>query len=795
MAQSSLYVHTACNRTATTCTFLFVLLTVSLITAVAGVPAYAPNTIPDKWHQLLQADRYSLVQLPPRQLHGDPSHPSQLHTLQRPILQNRSTVKIPSVRVIPLQSDLSHGITSRVKYEGPSGTSQFVCEVVNAPNGLDVKSAVAIALGTMSSTWSSLVVVTMLLQFDNLGNESILATGGGAYFVQLGDSLPDGIIIPIGSAEAIRGVDLNGDKEGNEKYDVLVTVNTVTPWYAGNGGPSDDTQYDLATVLLHEIYHNLVFSGSVVAEKKTVAGTVQQTAYLYKGYKTRFDMFLATQSGCGVLQYLTSEELASATGKTTGQLLAEAVCSNLLYFASGNTVIAKLHAPKVFQYRSSIYHIDQYDIDESLMFPTIPRGSFQHKVGPKIKSIQSITLDASSSGSSTSCQLPPPTMNPDQSDGVYYVHTNQTRSPNLLPTDEPTRVAGLPTWGLVLLIILAIILFILLLLLCLLLCLKGKRRQTERRSEIRSSRYSSLISGGKGGRTTSSSRKESGAGKKSSDSWSKWSKHTRSSRHSKHSRHSRHSKASSRKPESERHPCKKDNKCPSTGKNIYVCCCECCTPPLTRPPPIASVHQWEPDSVASVGREEQCRRRKRKHCRHRHDHHHGVQKVVKKVCKSKTVCPPGATSSKKCAKTTKCTTTVTKKPCRVVPSTKPPQEVAGCSSGVERVKCKRRPSTSAADYCVQRAPCVPVAPVCVPAAPACVPVAPACVPAAPVCRPTTYTSRNCTPTRSRSQKNCTTTTRTCTPTASTSKSCKTCKRTRKNCCCENKVEVNVEYRC
>lgn len=791
MAQSSLLAHMGCSRTATTCASLFVLLAVLLIAAVAGAPAHAPNTIPDKWFQLLQADRYSLVQLPPRQLHGNPSVPSQLHTLQRPIPQNKSAIEIPSVRVTPLGSDLRHNITSRVQYEGPSGKSRFVCEVVNAPSGLDVKSAVAIALGKMSNTWSSRVVVTMLVQFDNLGNESILASGGGAFFVQLGDPLPDGIIIPIGSAEAIRGIDLNGDKEGNEKYDVIVTINTVTPWYAGNGSPSE-TQYDLATVLLHEIYHNLVFSGSVVAEKDTVAGTVQQTAYLYQGYKTRFDMFLATDTGCGVLQYLTSEDLASTTGKTTGQLLAEAVCSNLLYFATGNTIVAKLHAPNVFQYRSSIYHIDQFDTAESLMFPTIRRGTSQHEVGPKTLQIQTVTLDASSGGSSTSCQLPNPTMAPDQP-GVTYVHTNQTQSPDVLAIDD-SRVAGLPIWGLVLLIILAIILLILLLLLCLLLCLRRRRRQTERRSELRSSRYSSHISGGKGARTSTSSRKESGAGKKSSDSWSKWSKHTRSSRHSKHSRHSRHSKASSRKPESERYPCKKDNKCPSTGKNIYVCCCECCTPPLTRPPPIASVHQWEPDSIASVGREEQCKRKKRKHCRHRHDHHHGVQKVVKKVCKSKTVCPPNATSSKKCAKTTKCTTTVTKKPCRVVPSTKPPQEVAGCSSGVERVKCKR-PSTSAADYCVQRAPCVPVAPVCVPRAPACVPVAPACVPAAPVCRPTTYTTRNCTPTRSRSQKNCTTTTRTCTPTASTSKSCKTCKRTRKNCCCENKVEVNVEYRC
>lgn len=778
------------------CLALLALSALFFVTIVTAIPVSAPNAIHDKWYQLLQADRYSLVRLPPRLFHGDPFQPSQPHIHRNSVPSNNSFTKVPPVRVTTLAPDLRRNITSRVRYEGPSAESKFVCEVVNAPDRLDVKTAVAIALTTMSQSWSSRVTVTMIVRFDNLGNESILASGGGAFFVQLGSPLPDGIIIPIGAAEAIRGEDLNGNKEGDEQYDVIVTINSVTPWYTGDGIPPEN-QYDLATVLLHEIYHNLVFSGSVVAEKDTVDGVVQQKAYLFGNYRTRFDMFLATQSNCGVLQYLTADSLAAETGKSTGQLLAEAVCSNLLFFAANGEIVAQLHAPNIFQYRSSIYHFHQKEAGEILMFPSISRGKEFREVGEKTQQIQRICLDPNVAVPSTSCTLTVPTQTPDEAGGPY-VHNNNTQpNTDVIEVGGP-RVTGLPVWGFVLLIILAVILLILLLLLCLLLCLRRKRRRTERLSEHRSSRYSSYLSGGKGGMTKSSSRKESSAGRRS-DSWGKWSKHSRSSRHSRHSHHSRHSKDSSRKPESERFPSKSGEKCcPSTGQNILICCCECCKPPLTRPPPIASVHQWEPDSVVSVDKEERCKKKK-KHCRHRHDHHHGVQKVVKKVCKSKTVCPPNASTSRNCAKTTKCTTTVTKKPCRrVSSSSRRDSHGAGCSTDVERVRCKP-PSTAVADHCVQMTPCVPVAPVCVPTTPVCVPAAQACRPTTRTCTPTTYTTKKCTtttnpctPTRSRSQKNCTQTTRTCTPTTTT-RTCKTCKKSRNNCCC--KVEVNVKYRC
>lgn len=93
-----------------------------------------------------------------------------------------------------------------------------------------------------------------------------------------------------------------------------------------------ESQYDLVTILPQEFYHNLLFAGSIVAEVKNVKREIVQTAQLYKGYRTRFDSFLATVGGCAILGYPDASSLVNLQMPTTNHLLAEAVCINDLYW-------------------------------------------------------------------------------------------------------------------------------------------------------------------------------------------------------------------------------------------------------------------------------------------------------------------------------------------------------------------------------------------------------------------------------------------------------------------------------
>lgn len=762
---------------------ILVFTCVLFTTTVVATPIRLHGSVKDDWFQLLQADRYSTIRLPSRQLLGDALNPYPVHG-KTSHSNFTSYNRAPRSRVVSDNRQLHSKVSSRVLYEMSGSKSIFTCEVQDAP--FDVKPAVDKALGVVTENWRSSVVVQMLLKFQNLGNESILAAGGGAYFVKLGSPLPDDIIIPIGSAEAIRGKDLNGNFEGESRYDVLVTVNTQTPWYVGEGSASE-TQYDLAFVLIHEIYHNLVFTGSVVVNSGTDA--TQKSAYLYKGYKTRFDTFLATPNTCGALEYLNADNLEAQSGMTKEQLLAQAVCNNNLFFAVGSQPIARLYAPTVFQFGSSIYHFDTSETGEDLMFPTVRRGSPPtFTIGKKTLLVQEATLDPTKAGCQVTCQVPLPSPGPSPGPGGGYVH-NPTTSP--IPPEVLDigggRVAGLPIWGIVLLGILAFLLLLLLLLLCLLLCLR-KRRRSLRSSNYRSSSYSYSASrrSDSKSRTKSDSRHGWGSvGKKTHDSWSKLSKHSRSSRHSKHSRHSGDTP---RRPESERTPTKDGERCPSTGRNIYVCCCDCCRRPLQRPPPIASVHTWDPDSVVSTDKKEKRCKRKKK-CRHRHDHH-GVQKVVKKVCKTRVVCDDpceAGPSNAVCTKTTRCATTVTKKPCRRAASSKRASGSNACtSSGVQKARC-RPPSTRAADYCVQQVVCPQVVSTCVPKK-TCTPPK-TCTP-----RRSSTPKRTCVPTTSCAPVTTCAPTTTCGP-STTVKTCKSCKNVRGKCRCSNVVEVKVKHGC
>lgn len=285
----------------------------------------------------------------------------------------------------------------------------FEITVADRPKHLDALPAIRLAASVVEHSWPSAVPVHMRIGFASLGGGNVLANGGGTHFARMNSVFKE--IVPVAAAESFLGKDFNAKEKGNGKYDVLVTVNTNTPWYLGIDGRPPPSQYDLATVILHEIYHNLIFTGGIFVEKApnpAAAAGLHQEASIQDNLVTRFDSFLANRAGCQVLNYLKDAQLQRTTGRSGNELLAQAVANDSLYFGFQSFgKLVKLHAPRVFLAKSSIYHIDPATAGaDSIMAPVIRPGRSQHSIGPVIIRMQALFLDPEVRGANTNCPLP-----------------------------------------------------------------------------------------------------------------------------------------------------------------------------------------------------------------------------------------------------------------------------------------------------------------------------------------------------------------------------------------------------
>lgn len=709
----------------------------------------------DLWAQLLHADRFKLIKrpfwltrgsVPERANDTSPQH------FTRDFSRKDDELLAP---VEPLDEEvvLPKSTARTTIFKGDGGNSRFTIHVHNAPPNLEIARVMQKCLQIIEEAWVSKVEVLMKVTFTDLGEPNTLARGGGTYFVKMRDLFDT--VVPVAAAEAIRGTNLNGNEEGDGKYDVLISMNSRTSWFDGTVGMPSSSQYDMVTVLLHEFYHNVIFAGSIIGEVKqnpNAPGGFFQSAYLYKNYRTRFDSFLANKDHCSVLGYLEERQLAASRGVTTNQLLAHACANNQLYFSYGeNTRIARLYAPNLFKKKSSIYHLDfNMGPENSIMFPTIRRGSKQHVVSLTIRNIAAATLNTRIIGANRKCRRP--LVDPIPKGPITDVPKKPEEPPfdseipvigGIQDEDDDSRVGGLPVWAFVLIILFAILLFLLLLGLCLALLLRKKKRKKTAIFTSSTSRYGGSRTGtgtgtgtgvksksfsdyipGVGGKTSSSKKSHSHSFSRS-ESRRTSTKHTSHHTSTKRTSSRKTTTSTSKQPEqtSSSEPSRsKTPTCPSTGKSKFICKCHCCCPEPTRPPPVASVHTFDPASVPSV----------RAHCRRK--------SAEKKICKTKCekVCyqdcnykPASAKSPSKCSKsvkstTTKCTckstTTTTRcgsKHCRSTtmtkctssrvppPSTKPPST---------KPPCTKPPSTKPSSSCKPSSSSCPPPPPCKPPA-------------------------------------------------------------------------------
>ncbi len=175
---------------------------------------------------------------------------------------------------------------------------------------------------------------------------------------------------------------LNGSDLVPSNFDMHITYNSLFDWYYGTDGNTPSNQYDLMTVVLHEICHGLNFSGSM-----SYSGGSGSWGYS-TGYPNIYDYFMRDGSGIQLINTSTYPN-----GSTT---LGSALTSNDIWFhgsqamaANGNQRV-KMYAPSTWSSGSSYSHLDFDTFNNTsnqLMVYAISAGESVHDPGVVTKGL------------------------------------------------------------------------------------------------------------------------------------------------------------------------------------------------------------------------------------------------------------------------------------------------------------------------------------------------------------------------------------------------------------------------
>lgn len=244
-------------------------------------------------------------------------------------------------------------------------------KVVGAPSEQHAR-AVQECGSIASSLWNSTVETRVLVKWTDLPG-GVVASGEPQTWIDVGVGRTSSYYT-VASAKTVLHQDLNEVEYGNNRYDVIINVDTKTNWFLPTRGQVPSDKYDLITTCLHELQHGLfLFSDSIIVRDRA------KLAIFSKGIQQRYDAFVAveTEGGdCSIRSYATNPVE-----------LYRALTSGKLWFRTSRRRIARLYAPRNWIQGSSMYHIDP-KMYPGLMRPSVDPGHRYHTVDKKVLQMQ-----------------------------------------------------------------------------------------------------------------------------------------------------------------------------------------------------------------------------------------------------------------------------------------------------------------------------------------------------------------------------------------------------------------------
>jgi hypothetical protein len=270
------------------------------------------------------------------------------------------------------------------------------------------RAAFQAAVDIWASQISSPVPIRVNASWTPLGAD-ILGSAGASNFARGFSGAPvANTWYPIALANKLAGTDL-----APADADIDASFSSAFPnWYFGTDGNTPAGEYDLMTVVLHELGHGLGFVGSA-SVSAFGSGSIGLS-----GFPVIYDRFAVNGSN----QSLVNRSLFPNGSLTLGDQLTG---SNLFFNGANASAVTggqpRLYAPPAWQQGSSYSHLDENTYPagnpNSLMTPQLDQGESILDPGPITRGI---FADMGWNKSSTA-----PTATP-------------TRTPTRTPTPRPT---------------------------------------------------------------------------------------------------------------------------------------------------------------------------------------------------------------------------------------------------------------------------------------------------------------------------------------------------------------------
>ena len=244
--------------------------------------------------------------------------------------------------------------------------AKFIVKYNNFPEWTKIQ--VQAAIDTWAENFDSKVPIYIDATWGRSSSFSILGSARpGSYFANFSGAPDPSLWYPSALANALAGKDLDGDNP-----EMIITVNSLASWYRGGSNGPSKSEYDLQSVILHEMAHGLGFLSTDSYDNFFGYGSIDQP--------TPYDAYVQTGDGRRL------SDLPSPSLELGEALTSKLVWSGAQGIAINGGVKPLLYSPKIYEDGSSISHLDEATFSkagrDAVMSPNLDAGEIFHEPGP-----------------------------------------------------------------------------------------------------------------------------------------------------------------------------------------------------------------------------------------------------------------------------------------------------------------------------------------------------------------------------------------------------------------------------